>query len=313
MVTQVNRFFLPGMYIYTYQIVTEDKNTDCGPDARRHWSPSIQNEVVANAPRLYRTPMPSLMQYTSCMELPIQLEPRDFDWRHVFGHDEFLDEVLDKHAWKVMELLFALEYAESVDGDELDLEGLWDLIGEEQNTAIEEPDQSHPALIFAEIVPETYFLTARLVQQASGILNGEAAQIAPLTDDLWHLCAQLSTAQLPMVGLASLAWEEEVDITGDLLESMECQPVLSSNSGETSPLATSPGAQRWRPLLGTAPRLAGAMMRLEDYKAAYEAFLSVNTFDPLVDELACGLFRATALAYAAVTHYCLPLTDDAGV
>ena len=245
------------------------------------------------------------------MDLPIQLEPRDFDWHRVYGHEEFLDEVLDRHAWKVMELLFALEYEEAVDSGEGGLESLWDLIDEEQNTAIEDPEQSHPALVFADLVPETYFMTARLVQQAGGMRNGETSELIPLSDEMWQLSAQLANAQLPIVGLASMTWEEHVDVVGDLMEAEERHGMNRDCVRSSFLPATSPGAQRWRLVQQSSPRLAEALMRLEDFKAAYEAFLSVSTFDPHVEELAWGLFRATMLAHAAVLQYCLP--DSSGL
>ncbi len=240
------------------------------------------------------------------LELPIQLEPKDFDWHRVYGHEEFLDEVLDKHAWKVMELLFALEYADMVEDGEMDLEGIWDLVVEEQAASEEDPEQPHPTLLFGDGMPETYFMASRLLQEASNLINGRGYENSDLSEDLWHLCAQLAMLQLPIVGLSALVWEESSDLTEDLLDYVEAQddegPVRDIYVDNT----LSPGALRWRPLQASNPPLADALIRLEDLRAAYEAFLSVSTFDPRVDELALGLVRACTRAHTSLLYYCLP-------
>lgn len=241
-------------------------------------------------------------------DLPVQLDPQDFDWHRVFGHDEFMDDVLQKHAWKVKELLLALEYSDTVDSGDMDLDELWDVIQQEQECADENPEEAHPAILFAETLPEIYFMASRLLAQAVSLVQRESDDLLDLTDDLWQLSAQLAMLQMPMVGVSMMLWEDSFDLHVDLTES--AQPPEAGAPGlshaEPFPESSSPGAQRWRKVIHGFPRLSEALMRLEDLRAAYEAFVSVKTFDMHAEGLAAGLFRSCTMAHVALVQFTIP-------
>lgn len=245
------------------------------------------------------------------LELPIQLEPKDFDWQRVYSAEESLDGILDKHAWKVMELMFALErMTGSEDGlIDFDLDTIWDIIGQEQDALDDDPEQAHPVLLLADAIPEVYFMASRLLQEAAGILNGSVDPDEEITEELWQLSGQLSLLQLPIVSLCSLVWEDELDLGVELEEAARVPIHENAPTQNTFGTAASPAAQRWRTALASAPRLGEAFMRLEDFRAAYEALLSMNSLDTAAEDVCIELFRACSLAQIALLQYCLPVVN----